>query len=84
VLSAEDHPWAVIRPRLTACHANKHLIIAPSKPLRLPEDIAAVEVLVVRHHSHLLIVDLLDSFSSLSLRHAGNAHRLLGPLIALA
>jgi putative DNA primase/helicase len=84
LLSAEDHPWAVISPRLTACNANKNLIIAPSQPPRLPEDIASLQQIVVQHHPQLLILDLLDSFSSLSLSHADNAHRILGPLIALA
>jgi hypothetical protein len=84
LLSAEDDPWSVIAPRLTACNANKDLIIAPTKPLRLPEDIAALEQIVVEHHPQLIILDLLDSFSSLSLSYAGNAHRILGPLIALA
>ena len=84
LLSAEDVPESVLVPRFTACQADTRRIFIPTHPLTLPTRMPALRALVVQHHPALLVLDLLDSFSTLSLSHAGNTHTILGELIGLA
>jgi hypothetical protein len=84
LLSAEDAPSSVIGPRLTACNADKSRIFTPGKPISLPSNIHYLEQIVIKHRPRLIVLDLLDSFSALSLSHGGNTHRVLGGLIGLA
>jgi predicted ATP-dependent serine protease len=84
LLSAEDVPESVLVPRFTACQADTRRIFIPTQPLTLPARMPYLRALVVQHNPGLLVLDLLDSFSTLSLSHAGNTHTILGELIGLA
>src|SRR5207253_2173291 len=63
LLAAEDPAWKVIEPRLTACEANKKLIVGSEYPLRLPKEKHILEQMVLEHRPGFIILDLLNSFS---------------------
>ena len=84
LLFVEDDPGAVVSSRLAAMGAVKERIFMPTRQPDLPNDMPYLEKLVRKYGPKLLVIDLLDSFTTLSLNSAGNAHKLLDPLTALA
>src|SRR5207248_2815757 len=80
ILSAEDDPARVIRPRLEAAGADLQRILLlesvgpEERPVQLPEDCDTLGQLIAEHHIGLVIVDPLMAFLGRGVNASSDAH----------
>lgn len=85
--SAEDDPCDTIRPRLEAAGADlSRVLVTTEGSIELPDDIDAIEELVIAHEVRLIVIDPLESIISgeLDAHSSKDVRSALDPLVALA
>jgi putative DNA primase/helicase len=85
--SSEDDPSDTIRPRLEVAGADlDRVLVTTEGSLELPEDIEAMEELVIAHDVRLIVIDPLESIisSELDAHSSKDVRQALDPLVALA
>jgi len=80
ILSAEDDPARVIRPRLEAAGADLQRILLlesvgeEERPVQLPEDCATLDEIIEREQVALVIIDPLMAFLGRGVNASSDAH----------